>query len=112
MGQTKSARSAMTTQPNVRDAKNSVAAKSQTALITGASGGIGCELAKFFARDRTNLILVARSVHKLAEVARELQSRFGCTVKTIALDLGTSTAPKFLFDQLQGEGVTVDILVK
>ncbi len=101
----------MTTQPNVQDAKSSGAAKSQTALITGASGGIGYELAKLFARDRTHLILVSRSVHKLAEVARELQSRFGCTVKTIALDLGASAAPKFLFDQLQGEGITVDILV-
>lgn len=101
----------MTTQAKVRDAKDSVAAKSQTVLITGASGGIGYELAKLFARDRTNLILLSRSVHKLAEVARELQSRFGCNVKTIALDLGTPAAPKFLFDQLQGEEITVDILV-
>jgi short-subunit dehydrogenase len=95
----------MTIETNAVNAK-SPAPKSQTALITGASGGIGYELAKLFARDRTNLILVARSVHKLAEVARELQSCFVCTVKTIALDLGTPAAPKFLF-----EGIAVDILV-
>lgn len=81
-----------------------------TVLITGASGGIGYELAKLFARDHHNLILVARSGDKLAQVATELQSH-GVTAKTIALDLATSLAPKFLFDQLKTEGVPVDILI-
>jgi uncharacterized protein len=81
-----------------------------TVLITGASGGIGYELAKLFARDRHNLVLVARSSDKLAQVARELQSH-GVTVKTIALDLAQPPAPKFLFDQLQREGIAIDILV-
>jgi uncharacterized protein len=81
-----------------------------TVLITGASGGIGYELAKLFARDHHNLILVARSADKLAQVASELQAS-GVTVKTIALDLATSPAPKFLFDQLQRENVIVDILI-
>jgi short-subunit dehydrogenase len=81
-----------------------------TALITGASGGIGYELAKLFARDRHNLVLVARSADKLAQVANELQKQ-GVTVKTIALDLATAPAPKFLFAQLQREGVAIDILV-
>lgn len=79
-------------------------------LITGASGGIGYELAKLFARDRHNLILVARSADKLNQVAEELQ-KIGVTVKTFALDLGQSPASKFLFDQLQREGVNVEILV-
>ena len=82
----------------------------QTVLITGASGGIGYELAKLFARDHYNLVLVARSGDKLAQVAAELQP-LGVTVKTVALDLGTSPAPKFLFDQLQREGIAVDILI-
>jgi uncharacterized protein len=77
-------------------------------LITGASGGIGYELAKLFARDHHNLVLVARSADKLAQVAAELQPT-GVSVKTIALDLGQPLAPKFLFDQLQG--VAVDILI-
>ena len=81
-----------------------------TTLITGASGGIGYELAKLFARDHHNLILVARSADKLARVASELQSH-GITVKTIALDLAQPPAPKFLFDQLQREGISVDILI-
>src|ERR1700733_7512116 len=85
--------------------------KTQTALITGASGGIGYELAKLFARDHYNLVLVARSTAKLNQVATELQSQFGIGVKTVALDLAAAPAAKFLFDQLQREGVAIDVLV-
>jgi short-subunit dehydrogenase len=81
-----------------------------TVLITGASGGIGYELAKLFARDHHNLVLVARSADKLAQVATELQAH-GITVKTIALDLAAPPAPKFLFDQVQREGVIIDVLI-
>ena len=81
-----------------------------TVLITGASGGIGYELAKLFARDRHNLVLVARSAEKLTQVAAELQKN-GVTVKTIALDLSAPPAPRFLFDQLQRENIAVDILI-
>src|SRR5258708_12565054 len=85
--------------------------KSQTVLITGASGGIGYELAKLFARDHCNLVLVASSAEKLPQLATELQNQFGVTVKTIPLDLTAPPAPKFLFDQLQRENVPVDILI-
>jgi len=85
--------------------------KTQTALITGASGGIGYELAKLFARDHSNLVLVARNAEKLNQVASELQSQFGITVKTVALDLASPPAAKSLFDQMQREGVAVDVLV-
>jgi short-subunit dehydrogenase len=84
--------------------------KPQTVLITGASGGIGYELAKLFARDHHNLLLVARSAEKLTQVAAEL-SHFGVTVKTIPLDLAAPPAPTFLFDQLQRENIPVDILI-
>ena len=79
----------------------------QTALITGASGGIGYELAKLFSRDRYNLVLVARSGDKLNQVAAELQGQCSVTVKVIALDLVAGGAPSFLFDQLQGEGIEI-----
>jgi short-subunit dehydrogenase len=85
--------------------------RTHTALITGASGGIGYELAKLFARDHYNLVLVARRADKLNQVAAELQRNFGASVKTVALDLAATPAPKFLFDQLQREGVSVDVLV-
>lgn len=81
-----------------------------TVLITGASGGIGYELAKLFARDRHNLVLVARSGDKLAQFTSELQP-FGIHVHTFALDLTAPTAPKFLFDQVQSAGLVIDILI-
>jgi short-subunit dehydrogenase len=81
-----------------------------TVLITGASGGIGYELARLFARDHHDLILVARSGDKLAQIATELQA-LGVHVHTHALDLAAPTAPKFLFDQVQSAGLIVEILV-
>jgi len=81
-----------------------------TVLITGASGGIGYELAKLFARDRHNLVLVARSADKLTQVATELQA-LGVTVRTIPVDLASPLAAKFVFDQLQRENASVDILI-
>ena len=81
-----------------------------TVLITGASGGIGNELAKLFARHHHNLILVARSGDKLAQIAPELQVH-GVKVTNFALDLTTPTAAQFLFDQVQSAAITVDILV-
>jgi len=82
-----------------------------TVLITGASGGIGYELAKLFAKDHHNLVLVARNGPRLAQVADELQRQFGITVRTFALDLTEPSAPQSLFAQVQSEGVAVDILV-
>jgi hypothetical protein len=82
----------------------------KTVLITGASGGIGHELAKLFARDHHNLVLVARSAEKLSQVAAELQAH-GVTVKTIVLDLALPVAPKFLYDQLQRENIAIGILI-
>lgn len=83
----------------------------QTALITGASGGIGYELAKLFAKDHHNLVLVARSAPKLTQFADELQRQFGVSAKAIPLDLTAAPSPQFLFDQLKRESIAVDILV-
>jgi len=88
-----------------------MASNTQTALITGASGGIGYELARLFARDHYNLVLIARSAGTLKQVAGELEGQFGVTVKTFTLDLAATSAPMFLFDQLQREEIAVDVLV-
>lgn len=79
-----------------------------TVLITGASGGIGYELAKIFARNHDNSILVARSGKKLAQVATEFRAQ-GATVRTIAADLAQTPSAKFVFEQMRGENV--DILI-
>jgi short-subunit dehydrogenase len=81
----------------------------KTALITGASGGIGYELAKLFAHDHYNLVLVARSADKLSQLADELQRQFNITAQTITLDLGVPGAPKRLFEQLRE--TPIDVLV-
>jgi uncharacterized protein len=85
--------------------------RAPAALITGASGGIGYELAKLFAKDHHNLVLVARNGPRLAQVSDEVQRQFGITVKTFALDLTEPTAPQALFAQIQSAGIAVDVLV-
>jgi hypothetical protein len=84
---------------------------STTALITGASGGIGYELAKLFAKDHYNLVLVARSESKLAQFADDLHRQFGIWVKPVALDLASAEASQLLFDRLRSEGIGIDVLV-
>ncbi|HKS73688.1 MAG TPA: SDR family oxidoreductase [Terriglobales bacterium] len=82
-----------------------------TILITGASGGIGYELAKLFAKDHHELVLVARSGDKLAKFAEELQRQFGISVKAVPLDLAAPSAAQVLFEQLQRDGIAIDVLV-
>lgn len=82
-----------------------------TALITGASGGIGYELAKLFAQDRHDLVIVARSADKLSRFAAELQSAFAISVKAVALDLSDPVAPEDLFRQVSDAGIAIDVLV-
>src|SRR5947207_3250098 len=60
----------------------------QTALVTGASGGIGLDLAECFARDGYDLILTARTADALADAAERLARQYGVTATPIALDLG------------------------
>jgi short-subunit dehydrogenase len=86
-------------------------APSSTALLTGASGGIGFELAKLFAKDHHDLVLVARNGPKLAQVADDLQRQFGITVRIFALDLTEPAAPQSLFAKLQSGGIDIGILV-
>jgi short-subunit dehydrogenase len=84
---------------------------SKTALITGASIGIGRELAKLFAQNSHNLVLIARNAARLQEVAADLEKQFGVTAKAFPLDLTSSAAPQFLFDQLRRENIEIDVLV-
>jgi uncharacterized protein len=81
------------------------------ALITGASEGIGYELAKLFAGEGYNLIIVARIENDLQQRAEELQSAHGVRVIPIAKDLFDPNAAFELYNEVQGQGLTVDVLV-
>lgn len=83
----------------------------QTALITGASGGIGYELAKLFAEDGYNVILIARNAQKLNEIAKDFEQKYRIIAKVIAKDLSIPSAPDEIFTELQQERITVNVLV-
>jgi short-subunit dehydrogenase len=79
----------------------------QTALITGASSGIGLDLARLFAADGHDVVLIARSEDKLREVAQELTAKHGVVAHVIAADLAKADAPQSIFDRAPA----IDILV-
>ncbi|MFY9310577.1 MAG: SDR family oxidoreductase [Bacteroidia bacterium] len=81
------------------------------AVITGASSGIGLELAELFAKNKVNLVLVARSESKLKELAEKLQKQYAVKVHLLAKDLSNYDTAKEVFDWCGSQGVTVDFLV-
>ena len=83
----------------------------ETALITGASSGIGEELARLFAQDRSNLVLVARSREKLEQLAAELRVKHGIGVEVLTGDLADGATPQAIFGELAAKGTAVDVLV-
>jgi short-subunit dehydrogenase len=83
----------------------------ETVLITGASSGIGLELARCFAADKSNLILVARNRDALETLAAELRLEHGINVEIIIADLSQPESPQKVFSELQSRGRPVDVLV-
>lgn len=83
---------------------------SETALITGASGGIGLDLAREFAKRSYNLVLVARSADKLQAATDELR-RHDIRVDAIVRDLAETSSAQALLTDIEHLGVTVDIIV-
>jgi uncharacterized protein len=80
-------------------------------LVTGASTGIGRELARIAAARGRDVILVARTEAKLAELSKELQSSHGIRTEVIALDLSAPEAPSALDQEITRRGLEVDTLV-
>ena len=84
----------------------------KTALITGASSGIGQELAKLFAQDGYNLVLVGRSDDKLDRLGDVFKSNYGTDkITVIGKDLSTEDAGQDVYNQVKAQGITVDVLV-
>jgi short-subunit dehydrogenase len=82
-----------------------------TALITGASAGIGRELARVMARNGHGLILAARRLEELNVLAAELRDEFKVPVICLRADLGTADGARKLFNETTAAGLTVDVLV-
>jgi short-subunit dehydrogenase len=82
-----------------------------TALITGASVGIGYELAKVCAKNGHNVVLVARNQPQLERVAAEIESGGKVKARVLVKDLAQPDASREIFDELMNEGVQVEVLI-
>lgn len=82
-----------------------------TILITGATSGIGLELAKIHAQNGDRLILVARSTDVLATLQADFKTQFGTEVLPLRFDLSDRAAPSALYDAVKSAGWQVDALV-
>jgi short-subunit dehydrogenase len=80
-------------------------------MVTGASSGIGLELARLLAADGHDLVLVARRADVLQQVASELESAHQVRAYVLADDLSDPAAPRRVFETLGAEGIELDILV-
>ncbi|HVU20248.1 MAG TPA: SDR family oxidoreductase [Rhizomicrobium sp.] len=83
----------------------------QTALVTGASMGIGVDLAECFAKDGYDLIVTARSEAALKDVAARLAAKYNIRATPIALDLGAIDGAHKLAGAIKAQGLSVDVLV-
>ncbi len=83
----------------------------KVALITGASTGIGKELAIIHAQTGGDLIIIARSHDKLVALKNEIEAKFRVSVVVMATDLTLPEAPKQIFEKVEKSGITVDFLI-
>jgi len=84
---------------------------SKTALITGASGGIGLELARIHGQKGDNLVLVARNKIKLDAIKSELESKHHISVFIISMDLAVADSAKELYDVVKKQNISIDYLI-
>ena len=86
-------------------------ASGMTALISGASAGLGKDFARMFASDGHDVILVARRKQRLEELAVDLRRDYGVQVRVMAADLSASSASQRIYNELLQERIHVDFLV-
>ena len=82
-----------------------------TALITGASAGIGAEFARQLAAQQKNLVLVARRMEPMQALADELQRSYGITIDILPADLSDPHVPRQLFEETERRGLQIDYLI-
>jgi uncharacterized protein len=83
----------------------------RTALVTGASAGLGAEFARQLAARGFDLVLVARRRDRMEEIAAPLRDRYGATATLLDADLSVRETPQGLKEELDRRGITVDYLV-
>jgi short-subunit dehydrogenase len=83
----------------------------KTALITGASSGIGFELAKIFAREGNDLVLVARNGSKLQELKNSLEKEFSIKAFIISKDLSKIDSAQEVYDEVKNKSIVIDYLI-
>ena len=83
----------------------------KTALITGATSGIGYELAYIHAKQGGNVVLVARSKDKLEQIKKDLENKYKIDVYIIEKDLSIKDSAKDVFDELIKNNITIDYLI-
>lgn|SRR5690554_4957011 len=91
--------------------KNDMVGAGEYALITGATSGIGYELAKIFAEHNYNLVIVSRTRTRLDQTARELEELYGVEVVPIEKDLFKRASPFELYQEVSARGIMIDVLV-
>ena len=82
-----------------------------TALITGASNGIGLELAKIHASKGGNLVLVARNKTKLDELKLDLESKYKISVYTIGKDLSVNNSAQEVYEETRKQNIQIEYLI-
>lgn len=83
----------------------------KTALITGASGGLGLSFVNIFARDGYDLVLVARNGDRLEEIKKEIEGKYNIKVSVVPCDLCASNGAQEVFEATKGANIHVDVLV-
>ena len=83
----------------------------ENVLITGGTSGIGYALARIFAANKYNLILVSSNYENLKIASQKLQSEFPVTINIFEQDLSELKAAENLYTRIQAENINVDILV-
>ncbi len=82
-----------------------------TALITGASSGLGKEFAQIFAKKGYDLVLVARSEEKLRSIAKNLEDKYKITSTVLAQDLSQANSASKIYNEIKIRGLHIDVLI-
>lgn len=95
----------------IQETRGNVTTTGRTALITGASAGIGAQFARHLAAEGHNLVLVARREERLVALADELAKRHSVRCDVVVADLTDSSAPRTIIERTNSLGIDIDILI-